>query len=107
MMLGGAGEVVEIDETLIGGSVSGKGSGSKDNKTCVVGMLERGGEVVATVISARHHALMEALVQKQIHPGATVATEEFGSDCHLDALGFNHVTVQHNKGQYTTHNGAA
>ena len=50
--LGGIGEVVEIDETLIGGSVSGKGSGYKGNKTCVVGMLERGGELVTRVVTA-------------------------------------------------------
>src|SRR5712671_1864198 len=31
--LGGPGSIVEIDETLIGGSVSGKGSGYKGNKT--------------------------------------------------------------------------
>jgi len=39
--LGGVGSVVEIDETLIGGSVSGMGSGYKGNKTCVVGMKWR------------------------------------------------------------------
>lgn len=104
-MLGGSGEFVEVDETLIGGSVAGKGSGYKGNKTAVVGMLERGGEVVTTVVSSRHRAPMEALLQKHIHPGATVATDEFGSYRRLDTLGFNHVTVRHNKGQYTTHNG--
>ena len=50
--LGGPGSIVEIDETLIGGSVSGKGNGYKGNKTCVVGMLERGGELV----TQRRHA---------------------------------------------------
>lgn len=48
---------------------------------------------------------MEALLQKHVHPGATVATDEFGSYRRLDTLGFNHITVQHSKGQYTTHNG--
>ena len=44
--LGGMGQVVEIDETLIGGSLQGKGSGYKGNKVAVVGLLERGGDVV-------------------------------------------------------------
>jgi hypothetical protein len=35
----GSAKEVEIDETLIGGSVSGKGPATKGNKTCVVGML--------------------------------------------------------------------
>lgn len=103
--LGGSGEVVEIDETLIGGSVSGKGSGYKGNKAVVVGMLERGGDVVTKVVSSRHREPMERLVLENILPGATVATDEFGSYRRLDTLGFDHVTVQHKKGQYTTPNG--
>jgi transposase len=104
-LLGGAGEVVEIDETLIGGSVEGKGSGYKGNKTVVVGMMERGGEVVTKVVTSRHREPMERLVLDNVHPGATVATDEFGSYRRLDTLGFDHVTVQHKKGQYTTDNG--
>lgn len=104
-LLGGAGEVVEIDETLIGGSVEGKGSGYKGNKTVVVGMMERGGEVVTKVVTSRHREPMERLVLDNVHPGATVATDEFGSYRRLDTLGFDHVTVQHKKGQYTTPNG--
>ncbi len=105
VLLGGAGQVVEIDETLIGGSVEGKGSGYKGNKSVVVGMLERGGEVVTQVVTSRHRAPMEGLVQSNVLPGSTVATDEFGSYRRLDTLGFNHVTVRHNKRQYTTHNG--
>lgn len=105
MMLGGAGGFVEVDETLIGGSVEGKGSGYKGNKTCVVGMLERGGEVVTKVVMSRHREPMERLVQDNVLLGSTIATDEFGSYRRLDSLGFNHVTVRHNKGQYTTHNG--
>lgn len=104
-LLGAAGEVVEIDETLIGGSVSGKGSGYKGNKAVVVGMMERGGEVVTKVVTSRHREPMERLVLDNVHPGATVATDEFGSYRRLDTLGFDHVTVQHKKGQYTTPNG--
>lgn len=54
--LGGPGATVEIDETLIGGSISGMGSGYKGNKTCVVGMLERDGELVTRVVSGRAQA---------------------------------------------------
>jgi transposase len=103
--LGGMGQIVEIDETLIGGSVQGKGSGYKGNKAVVVGMMERGGDVVTKVVTSRHRAPMEALIQSHILPGATVATDEFGSYRRLDVLGFNHVTVRHNIGQYTTPNG--
>lgn len=103
--LGGSGEVVEIDETLIGGSVSGRGSGYKGNKAVVIGMLERGGEIVTKVVTSRHREPMERLVLENLLPGATVATDEFGSYRRLDTLGFDHVSVQHKKGQYTTPNG--
>ena len=42
---------------------------------------------------------MERLVLENVLPGATVATDEFGSYRLLDMLGFDHVTVHHKKGQ--------
>src|SRR6476619_2674271 len=43
--IGGVGEIVEIDETLVGGVVRGKGQGPHlENKSVVLGMLEKGGE---------------------------------------------------------------
>ncbi|MFC3785084.1 transposase-like protein [Sphingopyxis italica] len=105
--VGGEGVIVEIDETLVGGSVSGKGSGYKGNKTVVVGMLERGGDVVTQVVSSRHRKPMEALIQANVTIGTTIATDEFGSYRFLNQLGYDHMTVQHNKGQYAASNGAS
>jgi hypothetical protein len=85
--LGGPGSIVEIDETLVGGSVSGMGSGYKGNKTTVVGMMERGGELVTRVVTSRHRGPMTALIQSQVLPGTTICTDEFGSYRHLDTCG--------------------
>lgn len=104
--VGGFGMIVEIDETLIGGSIQGKGSGYKGNKAVVVGMKERGGKVITEVVTSRHRAPMEAMIQHHVMPGATVSTDEFGSYRRLDDLGFDHMTVRHNQRQYTAHNGA-
>ena len=60
--LGGPGSFVEIDETFVGGSVSGMGNGYMGNKTIVVGMLERGGELVTQVVTRRHKAEMHGLI---------------------------------------------
>jgi hypothetical protein len=76
--LGGIGETVEVDEALIGGSVSGKGPGYMGNKTCVVGMLERDGELVTRVVKGRTKAAMHSLFNAHILPGTTVNTDEFG-----------------------------
>src|SRR5208282_1977124 len=34
---------VEVDETYIGGRAKGVGSGNKDNKSAVIGIIQRGG----------------------------------------------------------------
>ena len=104
--LGGAGETVEIDETLIGGSVSGKGNGYKGNKTCVVGMLERDGELIARVVSSRTKEAMRGLILSHVLPGTTVNTDEFGGYRDLDQCGFRHVKVDHKAKQFATKAGA-
>ena len=81
--LGGAGEIVEIDETLIGGRRRGKGRGNIGNKTVVLGMLERGGELITRVVprpsqarpSAGHSATTSC-------PAPTIHTDEFSSYQH-------------------------
>ncbi len=104
--LGGPGSEVEIDETLIGGSISGMGSGYKGNKTCVVGMLERGGELVTRVVTGRTKPAMHALINTHVLPGTTIHTDEFGGYYGIGSNGYKHVTVDHKSGQYATAAGA-
>ena len=106
-VIGGVGEVVEIDETIMGGSVHGKGSGYMGNKSVVVGMLERGGDIVTQVVSTRTRGPMETLIQANVQPGTTIATDEFGSYRFLDRLGYEHLTVNHNRGQHVGKDGAS
>lgn len=98
--LGGAGDHVEIDETLIGGSVSGMGSGYKGNKTAVVGMMERGGKLVTRVVERRTKHAMRGVILENIIPGSTISTDEFGGYKDIDKSGYRHVTVNHKSGQY-------
>lgn len=104
--LGGIGETVEVDETIIGGSVSGKGNSYMGNKTIVVGMLERGGELVTHVVTRRTKVAMHALINASILPGTTISTDEMGGYKDLDHNGFRHIRVNHNRGQYATKDGA-
>ncbi len=99
-LLGGSGRDVEIDETLIGGSGSGKGSGYKANNATVVGMIERGGKVSTQVVTTRHRKPMEAMINASILPGTKISTDEFGSYRQVGTLGYQHVTVNHGAGQY-------
>ena len=105
--LGGAGEHVEADETLIGGSVDGMGSGYKGNKTTVVGVAERGGRITTRVVKSRHRKPMEALINETVLPGSIISTDEFGSYRQLGSHGYQHVTVNHKAGQYVGALGAS
>jgi transposase len=104
--LGGAGSIVEIDETIVGGSVSGKGNGYMGNKTVVVGMLERGGELITRVTHSRAKYHMHAMIQHHVLPGTTISTDEMGGYKDIDQKGYRHLKVNHNRGQYATKGGA-
>lgn len=98
--LGGIGEEVEIDETLIGGVAEGMGRGYKGNKTCVVGMQERGGELITRVVSGRSQEHMRAVIGEHILPGTTVHTDEFGGYAKVGHWGYRHMRVNHKSGEY-------
>jgi transposase-like protein len=82
------------------------GSGYKGNKTCVVGMLEREGELVTRVVASRTKGAMRGLTHYQVLPGTTVHTDEFGGYKDLDQCGFQHVKVNHAAGDYAKPCGA-
>ena len=75
---------VEADETFIGGKARnmhvGKrqrritGTGGKD-KTAVMGILERGGKVRATVIPNRKKSALQAEVKKHVEAGSALYTD--------------------------------
>ena len=98
--LGGRGHVVEVDETLVGGSVSGMGPGYKANKTCVVGALEQDGELVTHVIKSRTRPAMRRVILGTVLPGTTLSTDEFGGYSQIDRSGYRHITVNHKAGKY-------
>lgn len=105
--LGGVGQIVQIDETLIGGVVHGQGSGRKmQNKTIVLGMLENGGELVTMVVPNVQKATLQAHVQAQVLPGTTIHTDELKSYNGLVLRGFRHQSVSHADGRYVSDYGA-
>jgi transposase-like protein len=85
---------VEADETLIGGKARNMhlskrqrritGTGGKD-KTAVMGILERGGKVRATVIPNRKKTALQTEVKKHVKAGAALYTDAFLSYEGLDA----------------------
>lgn len=95
--------IVEVDETFIGGKARNMhkdvrarritGTGGKD-KTVVVGLLERGGTVRASVVGDRTRRTLAAAVHHNVALGATVYTDALNSYSNLGRT-YEHETVDH------------
>lgn len=102
--LGGEGKHIEADETFIGGLSRNMhkdvrkrridGTGIKD-KTAVMGILERGGEVRATVVGNRRKKEMQGEINRHIMAGSAIYTDAFMSYVGLKQQGFAHQIIDH------------
>jgi transposase-like protein len=93
--------VVEVDETLIGGKRPGAGRGFRENKTVVIGAIQRGGNVRLRVIpnTRRHH--VEEFIEGVIdHPNAIYTDELKSYDDVAITMETRHETVTHKAEEY-------
>jgi len=99
--IGGVGDTVEIDETLVGGVVRGKGQGPHlENKAVVLGMLEKGGELITRVVPNRREHNMRPIIQNYVLPGTSVHTDFGPSFQNLGDCGYRHERVNHKIFEY-------
>ncbi len=94
---------VEVDETFIGGKARNMhvserkrritGTGTKD-KTAVMGILERGGKIRATVVPSRRKAVLQEAVYKHVTAGAALYSDALMSYEGL-ATDYAHQVVDH------------
>lgn len=101
--LGGSGKVVEIDETLIGGRMPGAGKGGyRQNKTVVLGMIERGGNVVTRVVADQKQASLFPYIAAIVTNGSTIHTDQLNGYRALPGLGlgYTHASVNHNREEW-------
>lgn len=95
--IGGPGrKIVEADKAFIGG----KDKRGKEDKTVVLGMVERDGEIVTRVIPNRRETTVTDEMVEVVAPGARVATDEARTFWNLREYGFDHAAVNHSAGEY-------
>lgn len=95
-MIGGEGKEVEIDETLIGGATTGGGRGNyRSNKAVVLGMVERGGDIVTAVVPNTKRASLLPAITANVRAGTLVHTDQNHSYRVLPEHGYDHEKVNH------------
>lgn len=106
--LGGENEVVEMDETFVGGKnknrhkdkkvAQSQGRSFKD-KTPVFGMLQRNGKLTAIVVADTKGTTLKPLIKKYVTGGTRIITDEWHAYRGLNA-NYDHQCVDHGKKIY-------
>ncbi|GAA0870138.1 IS1595 family transposase [Brevundimonas basaltis] len=98
--LGGAdGQPVEVDHAFIGGETT-KANAFR-NKAIVMGMVERGGDIITRHIPARNSGQVSRVVRAAIKPGSRVSSDADVSFGGLSTMGYSHTEVKQRRGSYS------
>jgi transposase-like protein len=102
--MGGAGEIVEVDETFIGlveGQRKTRGSG---HKNVVLSLVQRGGKSRSFHVPGTRRYDLEKIVKDNIHPDTFVMTDEARHYQQLGKHFAGHDVVNHSKDEYVRGN---
>jgi transposase-like protein len=104
LKLGGPDGEVEVDETFVGGAARFMHAdkhrrritetGTKD-KTAVMGILERGGEIRAAVVGNRKKHALQSNIRTHVKAGSAIYTDALMSYMGLQQQGFAHQVIDH------------
>jgi transposase len=99
---------VEIDEAYIGGRRKGRagnvsGRPSPDShKTAVLGMVQRGGKVIAMTVENVHTTTLMPRIIERVLPASTVYTDELKTYRNLKKAGYDHHRINHSEKVYVS-----
>lgn len=91
---------VEMDETYIGGRRKMKRK--FDNKTPVVGAVERNGGIVVKATQDASSTTLQRLLRTHVEIGTTLYTDDWRGYYRANDLGYKHSSVNHSAREYVT-----
>ena len=101
--------IVESDLTYVGGKISNKSNKVRKeyaekkepfaNKTSVLGLTERQGATIMTVVPEDQERMVDAFLRDNVKPQTTVVTDE-GTQFKSLSDTFNHNTINHRQNEY-------
>jgi len=87
---------IEIDETLVGGRGTGKGTARKmENKTIVMGIKQRGGPMITGTIPDASTGSLRPHIERIVEKGSAISTDEWTGYKLLKKAGYDHKAVNH------------
>ncbi len=107
--LGGPGQIVEIDETVIGkieGAPKKIVGGRSGFRNVAFALVERGGSVRTFHVSGVTMAELVPVIRANVHPESTVMTDEHASYQRLGQDFARHQSVNHSQDEYVRYTNA-
>lgn len=77
----------------------GRGT-AETEKPPVLGMMQRGGQVVIQVLSNVQQKTIKPVIEATVAKGTLIVTDEYNIYARLEEWGYAHKTVNHSQGEY-------